>query len=289
MSETATQVPTAAHCRDLVLVGKEELRTAFESHLGQALTKAMVVTTSAAASRGKPRYVGAQLVELLPRGVKARRPSPSAPPGGPDLAIDVKLVSDYMVRKISESASENVDPTKRTTMDVLQLIHESSAASHEALAERDLNKITEAYATINHYKDAGNKTRAMLQDEDMRRRAEFLTAEPCFLGPDLAALAGHSAGNSSATASRWKTSGKVFSVSAAGGERFPAFQFAEGKPLPLIANLLAILRPARTDWQIAFWFTSLNAYLDGDRPADRLSDREKILMAAKMEIDTLVG
>lgn len=52
----------------------------------------------------------------------------------------------------------------------------------------------------------------------------------------------------------------TFSVPYEGQERHPAFQFAEdGKPLPIIRALLAILPPTMTPWQIAFWFVSSNS------------------------------
>lgn len=275
---------------NLVLLDEDGLRNAVEISLGHALERGMVVMNSMRVLRNR-RFVGKNRTGFTSDGMKIIQPRGGSPAASPSVAVDLKAMSEYMVQKISETASKDLgDPARRTTMDVIDLIHKSSTANQEALAEKDIKALTDAYSTINRHKGATiNVARALLEDEYAKRRAQFITQIETFSGPELAGIAGHTAGNPSATASRWKASGKVFSVGSPEGERFPVFQFADGKPVAVVADVLALMRSTRSDWQIAFWFTSPNAYLGGAKPSDRLSDRDEILMAARREIDTLIG
>jgi hypothetical protein len=76
----------------------------------------------------------------------------------------------------------------------------------------------------------------------------------------------------SGTVDRWLDEGRVFAVDAPGRRLFPAFQFAGGEPLPVIANVLAALSDQLHGWEILMWFTGSSGYLVGARPVDRLTD-----------------
>lgn len=84
--------------------------------------------------------------------------------------------------------------------------------------------------------------------------------------------------------------GRIFSVRYRDAEVFPGYQFDEsGRPLPLIADVLAVLRDVRRPWEIALWFTSANLWLEGDRPVDRLRTApERVVEAARHEAEELV-
>lgn len=102
-------------------------------------------------------------------------------------------------------------------------------------------------------------------------------------GAEVAKLAVSSSGNASAMASRWKAEGKVFTVGPAGVQRFPGFQFSldGGRPLPVIAQVLAVLGERLSGWELALWFTGSNGWLGGERPVDVLeSDPELVVDAA---------
>jgi hypothetical protein len=98
---------------------------------------------------------------------------------------------------------------------------------------------------------------------------------------DVAQESGHQAKNTSATANRWTTEGKIFSVRHGGQLMYPAFQFQHGSPLPVVARILKSLGPDSTGWNYAFFFASPNAYLDGAKPMDKVRD-------AKLD-DTLIA
>jgi hypothetical protein len=100
---------------------------------------------------------------------------------------------------------------------------------------------------------------------------------------EVAKLAGSHASNPAALANRWRTEGKVFTVDVDGAQRFPGFQFSEnGRPLPVVAEVLKVIGDRLAGWELALWFTSSSDWLGGElRPADVLdSDPEMVVQAA---------
>lgn len=106
----------------------------------------------------------------------------------------------------------------------------------------------------------------------------------------VADLAGSTAGNRAATANRWAKQGRVFSVDVEGSQRFPGFQFGEnGRPLPVVADVLAALGDRLAAWELALWFSSDNDWLGGQRPVDVLdSDPEPVVEAARRLADEIL-
>jgi hypothetical protein len=90
------------------------------------------------------------------------------------------------------------------------------------------------------------------------------------------------ASNPAALANRWRKEQKVFTVDVDGAQRFPGFQFgANGRPQPVIAQVLAAVGERLTGWELALWFTGSNDWLGGERPVDVLdSDPELVVEAA---------
>ena len=99
----------------------------------------------------------------------------------------------------------------------------------------------------------------------------------------VARLAGSTAKNRSATASRWVASGQLFAIQHRGRRYYPAFQFDDnGRPRPAIMRVLEALRPFGLDgWEIALWFTTATGWLDDRRPVDLLdADADGVVAAA---------
>lgn len=95
--------------------------------------------------------------------------------------------------------------------------------------------------------------------EQMRRnaaaRVDYLSRHGAMDAGELAELAGSTAVNTRSTASRWKSAGKVFSVTFQDRTLYPDFQFRDdGQPLPVIAAVLAALPDGLTGWALALWF-----------------------------------
>jgi hypothetical protein len=136
--------------------------------------------------------------------------------------------------------------------------------------------------------EAGNEARRAIEIDNARERARFLSDVVCLSGNEIAQSAGQAA-DASLTASRWKQQGRIFSVPSRGSELYPAFQFREGQPHPMVAKILRELPKQMSPWQIAFWFISSNSWLRGAAPADRLDDDEAVVKAAHRESEPIIG
>lgn len=126
-----------------------------------------------------------------------------------------------------------------------------------------------------------------ITQSDAAARSEFFERVPVLDSKQIALAAGHSAQNPAQTAWRWRTARKIFSVPHGGTDYYPAFQFVDGQPLPLIAEILKRFAtdPKRTAWQNALWFASENAWLGGAPPLDLLqSAPDRVLDAADNEM-----
>ncbi len=122
-------------------------------------------------------------------------------------------------------------------------------------------------------------------------RATLLAEFGAFTSEDLHRLAGSRASNRAALAADWRKARRVFAVEHQGRTLFPAFQFdAEGKPLPVIREVLAALGDRHFGWPTALWFTASNGWLDGRRPVELLvADPGAVVAAAARERDDDAG
>ena len=96
--------------------------------------------------------------------------------------------------------------------------------------------------------------------------------------------------SSRGTVGQWKRNGLVFTVNHQGRTVYPAYQFdKDGRPRPVVADVLATLGQQGRGWQLALWFTSANGWLGGRRPVDVLdTDPAAISEAARREAFDLV-
>ena len=117
-------------------------------------------------------------------------------------------------------------------------------------------------------------------------RNQFFDEHESVLGTEFAANTGSQARNGSTTASEWKRTGRVFSVSDGSETRFPLFQLEGGHPMPVIAEILSVFGERLTPWQIAIWITAPNAWLGDWRcPVELLrAEPDRVLEAARREI-----
>jgi hypothetical protein len=113
-------------------------------------------------------------------------------------------------------------------------------------------------------------------------RRRFLQEFPTLTSQEIAEVNRSRASNTAALANGWKAAGRVFAVSVARGDLYPAFQFGEeGKPLPVIAQVLEVMR-GEQPWTIALWFAGGSGWLGGKRPVDLLhTDPEAVVEAAR--------
>ena len=128
-----------------------------------------------------------------------------------------------------------------------------------------------------------------LDIDNARLRSEYLQETPLLTGAQVRAASGRKPHNQSEPASRWKREGKLFAVRRSGIDLYPAFQFVDGVPRPVIRKILAALPNDMTGWQVAMWFASGNGWLDGAEPQERLSDPDAVVHAALKLADPAVG
>lgn len=109
-----------------------------------------------------------------------------------------------------------------------------------------------------------------LDRESLEWRQHFVSNYKVLTASEVADQAGNTAKNRSAIASRWTDEKKIFWIRFQNKTLYPGFQFKDGEPIPAIAEILKDMPPAFTGWDLAFFFTTPNAYLDGKLPLDLL-------------------
>lgn len=158
------------------------------------------------------------------------------------------------------------------------------AAARQANCEERITQLIRAVAPPDPLADM--ELRAAESTATLRR--EFLEEVPVLTSAEVHANAGFPGSNPSQTVHRWRKAGKIFAVNHGGRDLYPAFQFGvDGRPLPIIAELLAILRrdSERTDWDNALWFVGESGWLNGHTPLDCLqTSPEAVKRAAEQEV-----
>ena len=114
-------------------------------------------------------------------------------------------------------------------------------------------------------------------------RAAYLQTTKLYTAEDIRAL------NPSESSTKWKREGRVFAIQHDGKDLFPVFQFADGKPLPIIKEILKVLPEDMSPWQTAFWFESGNGWLGGEVPQECLKNESKVIDAAEQLSKPMIG
>ena len=112
-------------------------------------------------------------------------------------------------------------------------------------------------------------------------RGQFIEQYGGLSAPQVADEVGNAAKNRSAIASRWTNEKKIFGVRFQNQTLYPRFQFKDGEPISAIADILKEMPSSFTGWDLAFFFTSPNTYLDGKLPVDLLKSKpERVVSLA---------
>jgi hypothetical protein len=130
---------------------------------------------------------------------------------------------------------------------------------------------------------------ADIADDNVKIRLRFLSTFPSLTAVTLADV-GMLAPAETKSLDHWLAERRVFAVPVGPEKRFPVFQFAQGQPLPVVADVLAALPANRSAWQTAFWFVSSNRWFDGATPLSLIETApESVVAAARHESDEVVG
>lgn len=120
-----------------------------------------------------------------------------------------------------------------------------------------------------------------LDRESRAWREHFMSRYKGLSAAQVADEAGNNAKNRSAIASRWASEKKIFGVRFQNQTVYPAFQFKDGEPIPAIADILEEMPPSFTGWDLAFFLTTPNSYLDGKLPLELLKSKpERVVSLA---------
>ena len=122
-----------------------------------------------------------------------------------------------------------------------------------------------------------------IERENAEMRAAYLRTTKLYTAEDIRAL------NPSAPSSEWKREGRVFAIQHDGKDLFPAFQFADGQPLPIIQKILKALPEDMSPWETAFWFESSNGWLGGEVPQECLKKESEVIDAAEQLAKPEIG
>ena len=151
-----------------------------------------------------------------------------------------------------------------------------------------LDKVIEAWAErarldgeLARLVDTASGVEATLALDNLTLRRQYLDDTPTLTAEEIHRISGLHSRNKSEPASRWKNEGKTLAVRVGRRDLYPAFQFEDGAPRPVMRDVLAALPERMTGWQKALWFASGNGWLDGDEPQRRLNDREQLVDAAR--------
>lgn len=120
---------------------------------------------------------------------------------------------------------------------------------------------------------AGKTLSEGLDRESRAWREHFISHYKGLSAAEVADETGNTAKNRSAIASRWTSEKRIFGVRFQNQTLYPAFQFKDGEPIPAIADILKEMPPSFTGWDLAFFLTSPNSYLDGKLPVELLKSK----------------
>lgn len=166
--------------------------------------------------------------------------------------------------------------------EIVRILPDVRAQHSEAAIEKLIDALVETH-------DPLTRTTRQIDAANARVRIRFIETVATLTSDEIAEGAGHAARNKSMTASRWKADGKIFSVRWQGQERYPSFQFADGRPLPVIKDVLSALPEGLSAWEVAFWFVSSNPWLDGQAPHDVIGMRDRVVQAARMLSENVIA
>ncbi len=101
-------------------------------------------------------------------------------------------------------------------------------------------------------------------------RQQFMRSNPSWTSAQVAAESTSTARNRAAIASRWLREKKIFAIRYEGQQCFPRFQFQDGAPSPVIAQVIKIFPEHATGWDLAYFFATPNPNIGGRRPTELL-------------------
>jgi len=154
------------------------------------------------------------------------------------------------------------------------------------LREERINKL------LNFYLEGETRAEVELELErdNALLRANYLKITESYTAMQIRSFqSGEPPKNPSDPAARWKREQRIFAVPHGNIDLFPAFQIQDGTPHPSIKKVLKHLPGDMSAWQVAFWFSSDNGWLNGKSPKDRLNAPDDLVEAVVRLNDSAIG
>jgi len=106
------------------------------------------------------------------------------------------------------------------------------------------------------------------------------------LASEVSAQAALSNKNPSSTPNKWKRNNTIFAIPYQGRDRYPGYALGDdGKPLPIMKEILQVFSGKKVPLKIGLWFCSVNSWLGGVAPQDVIEARpQDVLKAAIQEV-----
>lgn len=159
------------------------------------------------------------------------------------------------------------------------------------LSDADLNAVEAVVSRLAHAEDEedGKTIDELLAEDNRRIRDRFIAELSPLRREDALRLAQEAGFEGESALRRWEAARDVFSVSHHGKVYYPAFQFRDGLPNPIVKQVSEALPHDLSDWQRAFWFVSANGWVHNGAPVDHLDDLPLLLRAARYESEPVIG
>lgn len=206
-----------------------------------------------------------------------------------------QLLSSNMFRKLGEETNPLKELAVQNALDDTNVTN-SKKADPQALLDAlnlpvpDLNFISQAYLNgrqvgSSHIK--GSPLTAQRLWEPKKLREMVLSSCKWLTAKEVSEEAGLINANTSSAPNKWKKANKIFAISHSGSDLFPQFALGDdGKPLPVLKEILATFNGKKSPWTIAAWFVSSNSWLGGECPMNILaSSPDAVIEAALVEMN----
>ena len=175
-----------------------------------------------------------------------------------------------------------VEILERLLPKVLALVTQGADERHE----RRIERLVEAYLDV----DPLESVERDIDEDNAEARRDFMATVPTLDSAEVHRRSGRRGAAVAQTAHEWKRAGRILGVPFDGRDAFPAFQFQEGRPRPIMRRVLAALPGDLTPWQRAFWLTSATDDLGGAAPSDLVkAGDERVVEAARQAYEIPYG
>jgi hypothetical protein len=191
-----------------------------------------------------------------------------------------KLTTDQFI--LLPVTPDNLDPSMlaKLTTEVASFTHEFTKARRakklKALVELLTSDVESPKTIFREAQMIARAQRAVLES------AQWLTAA------QLSSIAGFSASNPSVQPNKWKAKRQIFAIQIKGIDYFPEYALNPNdnyRPLKIVADILKVFDGSVDGWGAAYWFVSINGYLDDCAPQDLLKTKpQAVLEAAKRKV-----